>query len=79
MKIIKRYKNRKLYDTVQSRYVTLKDIAWDSRNDVAFLVVDNVSKRDITVKTLLQAFSENANVTLNDMHDLIETYTGDQK
>ena len=52
--IVKRYQNRKLYDTNQSRYVTLEDIAEMIRegNDVS--VIDNKSKRDITEATLIQ-------------------------
>lgn len=57
-KIIKRYQNRKLYDTQQSCYVTLDDIAKMIRNDEEVTVVDNKTKRDITASTLSQIIFE---------------------
>lgn len=57
-KIIKRYQNRKLYDTQQSCYVTLDDIAKMIRSDEEVTVVDNKTKRDITASTLSQIIFE---------------------
>ena len=42
-KIIKRYTNRKLYDTVESRYVTLDEIAEMVKQGVEVQIVDNKS------------------------------------
>lgn len=53
-KIIKRYGNRKLYDTEQSSYVVLKDIAAMIRNEKNIKVIDNETKEDITSTTLTQ-------------------------
>ncbi len=53
-KIIKRYGNRKLYDTEQSSYVVLSDIAKMIRNDEEVQVIDNETKNDITSTTLIQ-------------------------
>ncbi len=58
IKIIKRYQNRKLYDTQQSCYVTLDDIAKMIRNSEEVMVVDNKSKNDITAATLTQIIFE---------------------
>lgn len=58
VKIIKRYQNRKLYDTQQSCYVTLDDIAKMIRNTEEVMVVDNKTKRDITAATLTQIIFE---------------------
>ncbi len=58
LKIIKRYQNRKLYDTQQSCYVTLDDIARMIRTNEEILVIDNKSKSDITSSTLLQILFE---------------------
>lgn len=57
-KIIKRYANRKLYDTEESKYVTLTQIvdAMVSGRDVT--VIDNVTKEDITGTTLFSAIRE---------------------
>ena len=57
-KIIKRYQNRKLYDTQQSCYVTLDDIAKMIRVDEDVMVIDNKTKNDITAATLTQIIFE---------------------
>ena len=58
VKIIKRYQNRKLYDTKQSCYVTLDDIAKMIRSNEEVMVIDNKSKNDITAATLTQIIFE---------------------
>jgi len=57
-KIVKRYQNRKLYDTQQSCYVTLDDIAKMVRSNEHVVVIDNKSKNDITAATLTQIIFE---------------------
>ncbi len=57
-KIIKRYQNRKLYDTQQSCYVTLDDIAKMIRANEDVTVIDNKTKNDITAATLTQIIFE---------------------
>ena len=57
-KIIKRYTNRKLYDTVESRYVTLDEIAGMVKDGVEVRIVDNRSKEDLTSVTLAQIIFE---------------------
>ena len=58
MRIIKRYSNRKLYDTRDSKYVTLDRIAELVRNGEEVKVVDNRTKRDLTKVTLAQIIYE---------------------
>ena len=53
-KIIKKYGNRKLYDTEQSSYVVLKDIERMIRNREEIQVIDNETQDDITISTLTQ-------------------------
>jgi len=53
-RIIKRYQNRKLYDTHQSCYVTLEEIAQIIRDGHEIKVIDNKTKRDITYSTQIQ-------------------------
>ena len=55
MRIIKRYDNRKLYDTTTSKTLTLKDIATLIREGKDVKVVD-ASDKDITNKVLAQIF-----------------------
>lgn len=57
-KIIKRYRNRKLYDTQQSCYVTLYDIAKMIHKNEVIRVIDNSNKADITAQTLTQIIFE---------------------
>ena len=57
-KIIKRYQNRKLYDTHESSYVTLDEIAKMIRNGEDIRVIDNKTKNDITASTLTQLLYE---------------------
>ncbi|MDF1563700.1 MAG: polyhydroxyalkanoate synthesis regulator DNA-binding domain-containing protein [Deltaproteobacteria bacterium] len=58
MKIIKRYTNRKLYDTVESRYVTLEEIAEMIRAGGDVRIIDNRTKEDLTSVTLAQIIFE---------------------
>lgn len=57
-RVIKRYANRKLYDTKESRYVTLDQIAEMIRRSEDVKVVDNNSKEDLTSVTLAQIIFE---------------------
>jgi polyhydroxyalkanoate synthesis repressor PhaR len=57
-KIIKRYTNRKLYDTVESRYVTLDEIAEMVKQGVEVKIIDNRTKEDLTSVTLAQIVFE---------------------
>jgi polyhydroxyalkanoate synthesis repressor PhaR len=57
-RIIKRYANRKLYDTEHSRYVTLDQISEMIRNGDDVKIVDNKSKEDLTTVTLAQIIFE---------------------
>lgn len=56
--IIKRYQNRKLYDTQNSTYVTLEDIGAIIRRGDDVKVVDNKTKEDLTSVTLTQIIFE---------------------
>src|SRR5919106_2284 len=58
VKIIKRYKNRKLYDTHESSYVTLDEIAKMIKSGEDLRVIDNKTKNDITAATLTQLLYE---------------------
>ena len=54
VRTIKRYQNRKLYDTHQSCYVTLEEIAHIIREGHEIVVIDNRTKNDITYNTQIQ-------------------------
>lgn len=57
-KIIKRYQNRKLYDTSDSCYVTLEDISDMIKQGEDVEVIDNETKEDLTAVTLAQIIFE---------------------
>jgi len=57
-RVIKRYTNRKLYDTDQSRYVTLDDIAKLIRENEEIRVIDNETQDDLTAVTFAQIILE---------------------
>ena len=57
-RIIKRYANRKLYDTHQSVYITLEEMAQIIREGQEVVTIDNKTKEDITYRTLVQLLHE---------------------
>ena len=57
-RVIKRYSNRKLYDTNTSRYVALDDIAGMVRRGEEVAVTDNETGADLTAVTLAQIILE---------------------
>ncbi|AFV00164.1 polyhydroxyalkanoate synthesis repressor PhaR [Simiduia agarivorans] len=56
--IIKKYPNRRLYDTSQSQYVNLNDIKALINSHKAFQVVDSKTGEDVTKSLLLQIIAE---------------------
>lgn len=58
IRVIKRYQNRKLYDTTTSRYVTLDDIAEMIREGEDVQIIDNRNREDLTGVTLTQILFE---------------------
>ena len=76
-RIIKRYANRKLYDTEHSRYVTLDQISEMIRNGDDVKIVDNKTKEDLTTVTLAQIIFEEEKkqrsfLPLNAMRNIIQ-------
>ncbi|HTP50276.1 MAG TPA: polyhydroxyalkanoate synthesis regulator DNA-binding domain-containing protein [Anaeromyxobacteraceae bacterium] len=74
-KVIKRYTNRKLYDTVESRYVTLEEIADMVKAGAEVKIIDNRTKEDLTSVTLAQIIFEEekktSKMSLRTLRDLI--------
>jgi len=58
IRLIKRYGSRKLYDTEESRYVSLEEIGDWVRTGQHVQVVDNQSGDDVTAHTLTQVILE---------------------
>ncbi len=57
-RIIKKYSNRRLYDTSDSRYVTLDEVARTVRSGVDIRVLDAATSADLTQATLTQIILE---------------------
>src|SRR5260221_12478927 len=57
-RVIKKYPNRRLYDTVESRYITLADVRRLVVERIDFVVVDKKNSADITRSILLQGIAE---------------------
>jgi len=57
-RLIKRYDNRKLYDTEASEYVSLGDVAELVRGGETVRIIDNATGRDLTAQTLTQVILE---------------------
>src|SRR6266496_3329698 len=74
-KVIKRYTNRKLYDTVESRYVSLDEIAEMIKAGAEVKIIDNRTKDDLTSVTLAQIIFEEekktSKMSLETLRDLI--------
>jgi len=58
--LLKKYANRRLYDTEQSKYVTLNEVAQRIRNGQQVEVIDAKSKQDVTAFILSQIIMEEA-------------------
>lgn len=58
MLVIKRYPNRKLYNTVDKQYITLDEIAELIRKGNEIQVTDNATGEDLTAVTLSQIIFE---------------------
>ncbi len=58
LRLIKKYPNRRLYDTTTSSYITLEDVKKLVLEQVAFKVEDAKTKEDLTRSILLQIILE---------------------
>lgn len=74
--VIKKYQNRKFYNTEESQYITLKGISDAVKSGRSVIIIDNVSKRDITAKTLLMSLVEtegsNNDLSLSEVVELVK-------
>ncbi len=58
IRLIKKYPNRRLYDTQDSCYITLDDARKMVQDNISFMVVDQKTGDDITRSILLQIIME---------------------
>lgn len=60
--LIKRYRNRRLYDTGRSAYITLDDLARDLAEGREVKVIDASTNEDLTRRTMVQVLLTEAHV-----------------
>ena len=78
---IKKYANRRLYDTSSSKYITLDHLADLIRRDIEFVVIDAKSGDDITHNVLTQIIMEEESsgkglLPTNFLKEIISFYGG---
>jgi polyhydroxyalkanoate synthesis repressor PhaR len=79
IRMIKKYPNRRLYDCLESRYITLEDLRRLAVNRIDFKVEERCSGKDITHSVLLQVVADqergdDALLGNSFLLDLIRTY-----
>ncbi len=84
IRIIKKYPNRRIYDTQESRYITLGDVRDMVIEGVDFQVIDTQSKKDITRSILLQIIIEQESeadplFSTDNLQDFIRYYGESQR
>lgn len=77
-RLIKRYANRKMYDTERSCYITLEEVSAMVRAGEDVKVIDNKTKEDLTEVTLTQALLDSkrkkrSGVTLVELRKMISS------
>jgi polyhydroxyalkanoate synthesis repressor PhaR len=84
--IVKKYANRRLYDTGRSSYITLDDLAEMIREGIDFKVVDAKTSKDLTQSVLTQIIveqesnEENENLLpQNFLKEIIKFYGGNMQ
>ncbi len=70
---IKRYNNRKLYDTVHSRYVTLAELGELIRQGEIIRVIDNDTKNDMTEVTMTQILMAQQKQKQKGLYNLVQS------
>ena len=81
--VVKKYANRRLYDTSSSAYVTLEDLAEMVKSGVDFVVYDAKTNEDLTRQILTQIIVEEENrgenlLPIQFLRQLIRLYGGGQ-
>jgi len=76
VRLIKRYESRKLYDTEESRYVSLEELGRFVRDGQEIKVIDNATEDDVTAHTLTQIILEGGRdgrtqIPIEFLHDMV--------
>lgn len=84
VRTIKKYPNRRLYDTHDSKYITVSDVREMVIEGIGFKVIDTQSKGDITRTILLQIIIDQESATdplfsSDNLQDFIRYYGANQQ
>lgn len=66
-RIIKRYKNRRLYDTEEKKTIKLEDLAELVKKGVDFKIIDSQTEKDVTLSVLTKVLSESITENKKDL------------
>jgi polyhydroxyalkanoate synthesis repressor PhaR len=66
-RIIKRYKNRRLYDTQEKKTIKLENLAELVKKNVDFKIVDSRTEKDVTLSVLTKVLSESITENKNNL------------
>ena len=82
-RVIKKYPNRRLYDTTESRYITLHDVRQMVVERKSFVIIDKRTLEDITRTILLQVIAEQEQsarplMSMDFLCDVIRCYSNQQ-
>ena len=66
-RIIKRYKNRRLYDSEEKKTIKLEDLAELVKKEVDFKVVDSETEKDVTLSVLTKVLSDSITEDKNNL------------
>lgn len=66
-RIIKRYRNRRLYDTQEKKIVKLEDLAELVKKNVDFKIVESRTEKDVTLSVLTKVLSESITEDKNNL------------
>ena len=77
--VIKKYANRRLYNTASSSYITLDDLSRMTRDGVDFKVLDAKTGDDITHSILTQIIMEEESSGGEIDHDHVHRYLAEQR
>jgi len=82
IRIIKKYPNRRVYDTHESKYIKVDDLRQMIIDDIDFQVIDTQSKEDVTRSVILQQnqfFSDYLSQSLNFFNQQQEQFSNNIK
>lgn len=84
VRTIKKYPNRRIYDTEESKYITVSDVRAMVVEGLEFQVIDTQSKKDITRSILLQIIIDQESdsdplFTTDNLQDFIRYYGANQQ